>query len=216
MDICPHYRRILLSTYYDLFRIFLVSPWEASINYIFTLHPLVPWNIILFTLSPFHLYQELTNYSPHLLLNGWCAKNGFSIFKGWWTSKTTQNETVGPAQLKIFTIWPFAEKVCRPQIFILGEWLWFIPSISVSTFSRYHWCHYFSTTASSEDFNFALTSLGALQSLLWLLFNSSSCLYISTSPLFMAFVPESWNIYLMEFWNALLLSSSASFLRTCS
>ena len=98
----------------------------------------------------------------------------------------------------------------------LGEWLRFTPSISVSTFSRYH-CHpELSTTGSSEDFNFALF-LGALQSPLWLHFNSSSCLYLSSSLLFLAFVPESWNILLVRIPKiTFLLSFTASSLRTCS
>lgn len=183
-------------------------------NYVFTRHLLFCWNTIFFTLSLFHLGQKLTSHV--LFLNGWEANNGFSIFKGWQTHKTTQKNDWRARKAKIFTSGPSHRKYAT-----LDSHPWRVTQvthgISVSAFSWYHCGPEFSTTGSSEGFNFAITGLGALRSPSWLRFTSSSCLYLSTSLLFLAVVPESQNISLVGIPEiTFLLSSAASFLRTCS
>lgn len=150
----------------------------------------------------------------------------FPFLKGGKHTKQHKRMTVGLSKRKYLHL---ALRIgsMRPWILTLGEWLRFTttpappPSpaagISVSAFSWYHCGPEFSTTGSSEGFNFAITSLGALRSPSWLRFNSSSCLYLSISLLFLALVPESQNISLVGILEiTFLLSSAASFLRTCS
>ena len=132
------------------------------------------------------------------------------------TQNNTKEKDCRACKVKIFMSGPSHRKYTDLGFSPL-EWLRFTPSISVSASSRYHWHPEFSTTGSSEDFTFALIGLGALQSPLWLHFNSSSCLYLSTSLLFLAFVPESQDILLVRIPRiTFLLSSTACFLRTCS
>lgn len=140
----------------------------------------------------------------------------FPFLKGGKHTKQHKRMTVGLAKRKYLHL-ALRTGSMRPWILTLGEWLRLTPGISVSAFSWYHCGPEFSTTGSSEGFNFAITGLGALRSPSWLRFTSSSCLYLSTSLLFLAVVPESQNISLVGIPEITsLLSSAASFLRTCS
>lgn len=77
------------------------------------------------------LFTWVRSWQAVLFLNGWEANNGFSIFKGWQTHKTTQKNDCRARKAKILHLALRIGSMRALDSHTLGEWLRLTPGISL-------------------------------------------------------------------------------------